>query len=588
MKLCHAVILLFGICSSQTVAGQIATTQMNGGGFTANFYSGGRIGAHPATFANGYQVPSNSNTSPLYSSGLWFSGTTSDGQQRAYGHLYGSPQYFSTGPLTTDGSAALPSSTAAAFNRFWNVTRDQIEAHIVFFNCQSDPGCDLEALFPNGYTIPNSFLQWPAMGNVEAGEATYLAPFVDFDEDGAYDPSNGDHPCLPGNQITYHIFNDRGSAQGSGGSMGLEVHMTAFSYFANNPNIHRTLFTHYRIINRSSTTYNNFRIGAFADFDLGCYTDDRISTDVSRSLLYVHNADDNDEPCATPGYGGQPPAFGIQVLQGPLLDPDGLDNTGTPVIAAYNGTGFGDAIIDNERYGLNGSMYYNGNGVPGTDDPSGSSQYYNYMQGLWADGMPLSYGGDGYGGNTPSAFAFPGSTDPSGVGTGGTPQASWPNTSSNDRKGLAIMGPVTMAPGAEQEILLAYVFGRADTGGAQQGVAALQQASDEVAALVDTIPGLGTFRNWCSSVSTNADSPEEEGTSLVVHPNPANDVVFLQTPPHLGSADMSILDSRGVLVKQALLSGSLVPVQIGDLAPGVYTLRWVANKVVRVGRFIKL
>ena len=587
MMLRYTPVIAALLASPVSTLGQTAVTEFNNSLLRARIHAGGRIGSNPVTFQSGYFIPSNATTSPLFSSGLWFGGTTSEGQQRAFGHLYGTPQFFSTGPLTVDGSATLDPATAAAYDRFWSVTRDQVEDHVAFFECQSDPNCDLEALFPNGYVVPNVFSQWPAMGNVEAGQAAYLAPFFDYNADGQYDPFDGDHPCLPGDLAIYHIFNDQGTAQ-NGGSMGLEVHMTVFGYWgANGIDVGRTLFTHYRIINRSTATYTNFHIGAFADFDLGCYSDDRIGTDVGRNLLYVYNGTDDDASCETPGYGEQPPAFGIQVLQGPLMDPDGTDNTDDPIIAAFNGSGFDDGFTGNERLGLNGSMYYNGNGVPGSGDPTNAAQYYNYLRGRWADGSLLTYGGEGYGGAIGSAFAFPGTTDPEGVGTDGSPQAPWTINTAADRKGIALMGPITLEPGAEQEVLLAYVYGRATTGGAAEGVAALQQASDAVASFVENTPEVGSTDLWCSSLILGVQDPTAQSTSLAIYPNPADQLLNIQIPDGDQRAELYILDARGAIVMRERVNAKGDPIHVGRLAPGVYSVRWVAQEGVRVGRFIK-
>jgi len=568
--------------------GQSAVTEFNNSLVRARIMGGGRIGSHPTAGTIGYFIPSGDTTSPLYSSGLWFGGTTLDGQQRAFGHLYGDPAFFSTGPLTVDGSAELAAGTAEDYDRFWTVTRAQVENHIAYYDCLSDPECDIDVAFPGGYSTPNAIVQWPAMGDVQAGQAIYLAPFIDRDADGVYDPNVGDHPCMPGDLAIYHIFNDQGSAQPTGGAMGLEVHMTIFGYWGyNGIDVGRTLFTHYRIINRSSAAYTNFRIGAFADFDLGCYSDDRIATDVERNLLYIYNASDNDANCASPGYGEQPPAFGVQVLKGPLMDPDGTDNTDTPLIPAFNGTGFNDGAIDNERHGLSATMYYNGTGVPGSGDPTNLAQYDNYLRGLWANGVPLTYGDNGYGGVTNAAFAFPGTSDPNGVGTGGVPQAPWTDGTANDRKGIASMGPITLEPGAEQEILVAYIYARATTGGAQESVAALKLASDEVAAFAMITPGLMDGSLPCMSLGTGIDGLFTRTTEPRIYPNPTQDILNIRVPKFSDRTAISILDDKGSIVMQGSLTGPSTTFDVRALTPGVYTIRMIANSNASVGRFVK-
>lgn len=308
---------------------------------------------------------------------------------------------------------------------------------------------------------------------------------------------------------------------------------------------------------------------------------------MGRNLFYVYNANDIDVSCESPGYGAQPPAFGIQVLKGPLLDPDGIDNTDEPIIPAFNGSGFGDGIVDNERYGLAGSMFWKTTGIPGSVQPSMPAHYHNYLRGNWADGTSLTHGGIGYGGATPTAFAFPGDTDPDGVGTSGAPQAPWTDSSSSDQKGVAILGPLTLGPGAEQEVLLAVVFGRATTGGIQESIVALQQASDAVRAFAENTPGLLLPGQPCTSFVTSIQDRPIKSPTPILHPNPASEQLHIRTTDHQGPMELHILDARGAMVKQERTAYPLAPINIGGLAPGIYTLRLVDDAGIRTGRFVK-
>jgi hypothetical protein len=74
---------------------------------------------------------------------------------------------------------------------------------------------------------------------------------------------------------------------------------------------------------------------------------------------------------------------------------------------------------------------------------------------------------------------------------------------------------------------------------------------------------------------------------LTFHPNPARDLLHVQMPDSDQRAELHILDAHGALVMQKLIIGSSDPIQIGGLAPGMYTVRWVTRTGVRVGRFVK-
>ena len=107
------------------------------------------------------------------------------------------------------------------------------------------------------------------------------------------------------------------------------------------------------------------------------------------------------------------------------MDADGLDNIGTPLVPALNGNGFDDGIIDNEQHGLDGTIYFLSSGNSSMTLPTQQAHFVNYLQGAWKDGTPLTYSGTGLGGTINAAFAFPGNSDPTGVGTGGVPQSPW-------------------------------------------------------------------------------------------------------------------------------------------------------------------
>lgn len=575
------------IASSQT-----AVTELSVGLVRARIHAGGRIGSTAPTGLAGFIVPTGPTdlVSPLYTTGLWLSGTTAGGQVRCSAHLYGSDADFNTGPLTVDGTASLPSSTALAYDRFWQVHRTQVDLHLGYSACLNDPDCDELLEYPD-YAVPSEFISWPAMGNTAAGQAPYLAPFVDANNNGIYDPSNGDYPCFLGDVAVYHIFNDKKQFQTFGQPLGIEGHMTTFGYWGSEASeVPYALFTHYRLINRSSETYSNFRIGLFADFDLGCSTDDRIGTDVGRNLLYVVNGSNNDVACfGTPGYGVQPPAFGMHILKGPLMDADGLDNIATPLIPALNGNGFDDGTIDNEQHGLDGTIYFLSSGNTAMTDPTQESHFVNYLQGAWKNGTPLTYSGVGLGGTINSAFAFPGSSDPTGVGTGGVPQSPWSDASpalpQGDRKGVAIMGPMTLLPGMEKEILVAYTYARAATGGVSASLAALNQRVDNITALFADAAGVPML-NECSSIATGV-VPHRSNDGVRVYPNPAGEVLYLTTPPDQALRGLTILNALGQALIETRIAGTIGPIDIGDLPAGLYMIKLDTGTGSTVRRFVK-
>src|SRR5690606_16203169 len=79
------------------------------------------------------------------------------------------------------------------------------------------------------------------------------------------------------------------------------------------------------------------------------------------------------------------------------------------------GVGYGDSIVDNERFGMRRFVYHNNDGSV-IGDPNTAADYYNYMRGIWADNNIMCYGGNGHpntGCNVglPAAYMFPGDSD---------------------------------------------------------------------------------------------------------------------------------------------------------------------------------
>lgn len=549
----------------------------------------------------GVEVPAQSGRRTMGAGGLWVTGLTANGQARVAAHYYPGAQDLTPGPLTTDGTASITAQTIAQYDRVWSVSAAQIEVHQAYFACLQDPECDVATEFPDGYTMPNAILTWPAMGDVSAGQATYLASFVDIGNDGQYDPEAGDHPCILGDKALYTIFNDVGGEHMASGSeaIGLEVHLMAFAY-DNNPALDQTVFVQHKIIQRGSTPLTDLRIGHYADLDIGCSDDDIIGTDVLRNLVYALNGDAVDEACfGNNGYGAAPPAFGVVVLKGPLLEPDGLDNAMTTEELYVNGTGYADGTIDNERYGLSGSIAYYRQGDLSMTDPNTTGHFMGYNRMSWKDMMPQMYGGDGYDispAAVPALFCFPGNSDPEGLGTGGVPQPAW-NASlgalggARDPRVVASMRSGTLDPGEHINLLVAYTYVRSGSSDPLVNVAALQARVDSITTFARSIPGM--YNEITSGVMPCA-APNEpnaigeiQRATLTLFPVPAGGELHLRAKGLRPADRISIHDMEGRLVMTAQAQGPTTRIDIGTLPPGAYAIHVTNESTMIHGHFIK-
>ena len=583
------VVLLATTCKAQQFG------WLEGNDVRMRVFSNGHIGWADTIPWVGYYVPADSLISPLFSAGLWIGGMDPQGTVRSFAQSYliDEQEEVFPGPLAV-GTAFISPATSAAYDRVWTVSAEEVLQHSAWADCVADPDCDETVEFPD-YSIPDDFIQWPAHGDQQQGQAEFLAPFFDRNGNGSYEPAFGDHPCVPGDQAAYVIFNDNlaPSTYTAGLPLGLEIHMTAFSYSNEDPAIDQTVFVHYRMINRSDTAYQDVYVGTFADMDIGCPVDDFIGSDVGRNMMFTYNWDDIDEQCLfSPGYGVTPPAFGINVLKGPLLVPDGYDDLYDISLPAYNGTGFGDGTLDNERAGMHSMVYFNREGYAAMTDPSNDQHVYNYLQAIWKDGMHLTYGGTGYPGDTSAVeaqFMFPWDSDPMGVGTEGIPMPSWVETSQGnlvDRRGIMGSGPFMLPAGGEQDILFGYVYARASSGGATASVEALKLRVDSVKAFAQTIPGIMAPGQLCEGIITGIESFDPGYSTLLIHPNPAADQIIMKGTS-LSKGRIQLYDLHGSLVAQRSIASVPAVLNVQDLRPGVYFLRYEMKDRNVFGRFIK-
>lgn len=429
-----------------------------------------------------YEIPRGSGKTSMFSGALWIGGLDQGGQLKVAAMTYRQTgNDFWPGPMDTT-TTSIDMNTCAAYDKLYSITRTDVEDYAGWLTSPAD--------YPNVTGPSQAILEWPANGDAAYNQGHYLAPFYDADGDGYYDPNSGDYPGydldattgvlqgeLYGDQTLWWVFNDVGNIHTETGAepIGLEIQAQAFG-FATNDEINNMTFYNYKIINRSSYEVQQCYFGQWVDADLGYYLDDYVGCDVARGLGYCYNGDSNDDEPT--GYGENPPSIGVDFFQGPVADAnDGLDNDRDSVIDEA-----GEQII------MSKFVYYN-NDFSTTGNPETGTHVYNYLRGMWKDGTSMTYDGNGYGGTLACDFMFPGSSDPTGIGTGGVPQSDWSeetvgNTPA-DRRFLQSAGPFTLQPGAVNTITVGVVWAQASSGGASASVDLMKLADDKAQALFD-------------------------------------------------------------------------------------------------------
>ncbi len=312
-----------------------------------------------------YEIPKGSKKTSMFSFSLWIGGIDINNNLKLAGYRYGqgtaNPSHVKNdywpGPLTVDGTAAVDAETCAEFDKLYPITRVEVQEFLAWW--------DSKAEFPN-YTIPKSIIDWPAHGHKSKGQAYYLAPFMDVNGDGDYEPQQGDYPyydfanslcptklkpgerlrrakiknggdadtmgilvdqVLKGDQTLWSVYNDKGNyhSETTGEPIGMEIRAQYFA-FATNDEINNMTFYSYELINRSTYTLTGTYFSQWVDPDLGYANDDYVGCDVNRGLGYCYNGTPIDGTGQSWAYGAHPPAVGVDFFQGPYMDADGYDN----------------------------------------------------------------------------------------------------------------------------------------------------------------------------------------------------------------------------------------------------------------------
>ena len=434
------ILLLLMLCGLISTAQQPPLSHINTNNVNATILGNGSCFVPQETDSYGnfpcttWEVPTGSGKQTLFQHSLWFGGMDAFDTLHLAAYRFGQiGQDYWAGPLkTTD--ATLDLMTALKYHHIWSLTRDDIEDFIAHHG-------------EDGYEIPGDILNWPAHG--EGDYAQNLAPFVDTDGNGRYNPEAGDYPDIKGDQCLFFMFNDsfnNSHTETGGRIIGLEVHAMVYAY--NSPDdeaLNNTVFVNYKFFNRSVNDYHDVYLGLWTDWDIGYGWDDFVGCDVQRNSCFAYNGLPVDGAGESSAYGDNPPVQVVTILAGPYAE-------------------------SHERLGLTGFMYHN-NYVGVNGDPAQPEDYYNYMQSLWKNGQPMLYGGDGYNSGTldlPCKYMFPGDSDPDNIGTYGiqpegyvTNGVYWTEeqcgNTPDDRRGLASVGPFNFAAGDMQELDYAMI-----------------------------------------------------------------------------------------------------------------------------------
>ncbi len=313
------------------------------------------------------------------------------------------------------------------------------------------------------------------------------ADFYDGDGDGVYNPVdkngnnkwdvNEDRPDLIGDVTAWTVYND-GVATAlrrfTVEPQGVEIHQTTFGFQVTTGAVSNMMFVRYRLHNTGTVadTFYNCYFSAAADPDLGDANDDLVGCDIGLSAGYVYAGGPDSE------FGSNPPSFLMDFFQGPVVyipgvtftdtDANGYYDEGTdiPLDTAYNVRGRELGIVEYPgamNKPLTAMTQYM-QSHPSHGDPNTHFELRNYLlggRGKNGDSLYVSSWEFGNGStlsdtaNIDTRYMYSG--DPV-AGTG------WLNNNPIDQRQMSNTGPFNLIVGEPQDIIVAYVVGRSDTG----------------------------------------------------------------------------------------------------------------------------
>lgn len=567
--------------------------------------TGGSMWQDRANRRASYEYPKGSGNHVLYAGALWMGGEDINGQLKLAAHRFRAGNDFWAGPLgdliggsgnydpfvpqnadvillRQNGAAEIFPDECVKYDKFFSIKKSEVLQFIAWWKC--DQGItDAEDCIDVSISqeLKDRIINWPAHGDQSLGQDEFLAPFYDNTPpgeesgNGEYHPLiDGDYPwydiedeidcrndrrvTLFGDETHWWVFNDKGNihTETGGDPIGMEIRAQAFS-FATDDEINDMTFYNYELINRGTQTLYETYFGQWVDADIGKANNDFVGCDVGRGLGYAYNGALTDEGQAgQPGYHDNPPAVGVDFFEGPYQDNDGIDNPLTSDIAAayelrgipYDGLGigYGDDVVDNERFGMSRFIYHNSDGgVYG--DPSNASDYYNYLRGIWRNGTPMQFGGNGNstGSGTPTKYMFPDDSDPLGWGVypNSLPNTDpWSETTESidfgDRRFAQSAGPFVLRPGAVNNITVGVVIGQSSESDLQAPIRALKTADTKAQALFDN----------CFELVEPPSAPV-----LTIQEMENELILYLSDPPGQVLEDYFELDKINIITPQEIL-----------------------------------
>lgn len=469
------------------------------------------------------QYPAGTGKNVNFVGALWMSGYDNSNQLHVSAQTYRQDGMdYWPGPLDTGDTVDYPTSNKWA--KIWKVERSEIDA----FKAMST------------HTIantPSAILTWPAKGNAYAmGKGGFaltidedMAPFIDLNFNGIYEPLQGDYPNIyKSEQALWWCFSDNGATHnGATDGKPLKVQVHALSYaYTRNTLMDQIVYYEYTVVNKSDNDYHDMRMALWNDAQIGYFLDDYVGFDSTWRMGIVYNGYGDDGAGAghpDNSYGVNPPASAVTMIVTP-------GDTG-PAVQPM------------------GSYMYYSNDMSIQGNPTVADEYNFYMRARMRDGSHLQHGG------VDRNYAYPDDA---------TVVSAWNECALanpfGDRRTILSTGDFSLNAGQRTKLVMALVVDTAFGGCPTMG------SFDTLRMLADTA--------WRNYHATHVGVKEVRAASgvLNVYPNPSSDVLYIDAGNWAGRHTWVVIyNSIGQEVMRQALKAGITSVDIQQLVPGAYT-----------------
>lgn len=451
-----------------------------------------------------YEVPKVSPSSgdpsvhSFFTSGFWISGLK-DGLTPTtavqYYDYIGSD--YVPGPLGP-GLDIINDDYCNLFDRVWKVNQAEIDDFISNLN---------NGEITEAAQIPEAIRNWPGRNNphfdlFELPIDKDLAPFHDVNNDGNFNPLDGDKPRINGAQGLWKILHDVIEHEVTAGEpIGIEVSVLAYSFptrYSLDLLGHQT-FYEVEIKNQSLSNFSDFYCSLFIDVDLGNFDDDYIGSLPDEDLGFVYNADELDE--GVNGYGTDIPVAGIKFYKG-LSDQNGQDK------------------------GMSNFVYFTGD-FTSEGKPTELNDFFNFQRSKTKTGNIFTHADL----DNPFHHYYGNPANPnseSECSKGNTPA---------DRRFVASSGPVDFNIGDSQTVHLGILW-----------TPFVTYPCPDISPLVELADEMGEYldENVFNPNATGIDPARFANQEAVLYPNPTTEnVVFIDTEINLANTQAQFFNSAG-------------------------------------------